>query len=74
MKGSPIAFQWQETPAGSFGPGLSRPAAPERAKPFTLRVKQLKARPVKVTLMAENEERAIEYAGNRWPGALVEVV
>lgn len=73
MKGEPITFQWQDAPAGNFGPGVSRPLAPEKARPFTLRVKHGKARPIKVILMAEDQERAIQYAGNRWPGAAVEV-
>lgn len=73
MKGEPITFQWQEHPAGSFGPGVSRPAAPERAKPFVLHVKQAKGRPMKVTLMAENNKLAVRYAQARWPGAEVEV-
>ncbi len=57
---------------GAFGPGVSRPAEPKRAKPFTLVVKQQAARPVKVTLMAENRTLALRYAANRWPGAQVE--
>lgn len=73
MKGSPIAFQWQEHPAGAYGPGISRPAVPERAKPFVLKVKHGRARPMKVTLMAENDKLAVRYAQARWPGAEVEV-
>jgi len=69
----PIAFQWHEHQSGSYGPGISRPAVPERAKKFTLQVKQGGARPMKVTLMAENQKLALRYAANRWPGAAVEV-
>lgn len=72
MKGSPISFQWHDEPTGLFGPGVSRPAEPKRAKPFTLIVKQQTARPIKVTLMAENKTLAKRYAANRWPGADVE--
>jgi hypothetical protein len=73
MKSEPITFQWQEHPQGLFGPGVSRPAEPKRAKPFTLLVKQQTARPIKVTLMAESKTLAKRYAANRWPGAVVEV-
>lgn len=73
MKGEPITFQWQEHPTGSYGPGVSRAAKPERAKPVLLHVKQGRGRPMKVTLMAESNSLAIRYAENRWPGAEVEV-
>ncbi len=73
MKGEPITFQWHEHPTGSFGPGVSRPAEPKRAKPFVLHVKHGKARATKVTLMAENDQLATRFAENRWPGAAVEV-
>lgn len=73
MSNEPITFQWHEHPTGSFGPGVSRPAAPERAKPVALLVKQGRGRPMKVTLMAENEKLAVRYAQARWPGAQVEV-
>lgn len=73
MKGEPITFQWHEHPVGSFGPGVSRASAPERAKPVALLVKQGKGRPMKVTLMAESANLAVRYAENRWPGAQVEV-
>jgi hypothetical protein len=73
MNSGPITFQWQDNPAGNYGPGISRPLVPERAKPFVLQVRHGKARPIKVTLMAEDQDRAIQYAGNRWPGAQVEV-
>ena len=72
MKGGPVTFQWQDQPTGLFGPGVSRPTEPKRAKPFTLIVKQQTARPIKVTLMAENKKLALRYAANRWPGAQVE--
>lgn len=72
MKNGPISFQWQDEPIGLFGPGISRPAEPKRAKPFTLIVKQQTARPLKVTLMAENKTLAKRYAQARWPGADVE--
>lgn len=73
MKGEPITFQWHEHPTGSFGPGVSRAAKPERAKPVALLVRQGRGRPMKVTLMAESDNLAIRYAENRWPGAEVEV-
>lgn len=67
-----MALQWQEPIRGSFGPGVSRPAVPERAKKFTLVVRQQAARPMKVTLMAESRKLALRYAQARWPGAAVE--
>lgn len=73
MKGEPLTFQWHEHPTGSFGPGVSRPAKPERAKPVALLVRQGKSRPMKVTLMAETQKLAVRYAQARWPGAEVEV-
>jgi hypothetical protein len=73
MKGEPITFQWHEHPVGNFGPGVSRPAKPERAKPFVLHVKHGNARPMKVTLLAESSKLAVRYAEARWPGAAVEV-
>lgn len=73
MKSEPITFQWHEHPTGNFGPGVSRPARPERAKPVALLVTQGRGRPMKVTLMAESNKLAIRYAENRWPGAAVEV-
>lgn len=72
MKGGPVTFQWHDQPTGLIGPGISRPAEPRDAQPFTLIVKQQTARPIKVTLMAENSELALRYAANRWPGAQVE--
>lgn len=73
MKGEPASFQWQEHPTGSFGPGVSRAAKPERAKPVALLVRQGRGQPMKVTLMAESPKAAVRYAENRWPGAQVEV-
>ena len=67
-----MALQWQEPICGSFGPGVSRPAEPKRAKRFTLVVRQQAARPMTVTLLAENKKLALRYAANRWPGAAVE--
>ncbi len=66
------AFQWAEPIRGSFGPGISRPIVPERARKFTLVVRQQAAQPMKVTLLAENKKLALRYAENRWPGARVE--
>lgn len=66
------AFQWIESVHGSFGPGVSRPAVPERARRYTLVVRQQMAQPMKVTLMAENKKLALRYAQARWPGAAVE--
>lgn len=73
MKSQPITFQWHEHQQGLFGPGVSRPAEPKRAKPFTLVVRQQAAKPVKVTLMAESLKLAKRYAQARWPGSDVEV-
>ncbi|MEN9727413.1 MAG: hypothetical protein RL434_1779 [Pseudomonadota bacterium] len=69
----PVTFQWQEHPQGAFGPGVSRAANLESAKKFTLLVKQQAAKPMKVTLFAENRTAAKKYALARWPGAAVEV-
>jgi hypothetical protein len=74
MNGSgPVTFQWQEHPQGAFGPGVSRAADPQRARRFTLLVRQQAAKPMKVTLFAENKTAAKKYALARWPGAAVEV-
>jgi len=74
MNGSgPVTFQWQEHPQGAFGPGVSRAADPQRARRFTLLVRQQTAKPMKVMLMAESKALAMKYAANRWPGAAVEV-
>ena len=67
-----IPLHWEEPVRGSFGPGVSRPAEPKRAKKFTLVVRQQMSRPMKVTLLAENKKLALRYAANRWPGAAVE--
>jgi hypothetical protein len=67
-----VPLQWEETNRGSFGPGVSRPAAPERARKFTVMVRQHAAQPMKVTLMAESKTKAVRYASARWPGAAVE--
>lgn len=68
-----VVLLWQEeTPRGSFGPGISRPREGERTKPFTIQVKENNARPMKVTLHAANKTTALRYARNRWPGAQVE--
>ena len=67
-----LPFQWEEPIRGSFGPGVSRPALPERARKFTLVVRQQAARPMKVTLLAENKKLALRYATARWPEAQVE--
>ncbi len=68
-----VVLTWREDgPRGSFGPGVSRPRDGERTKPFTLRVMQGNALPMKVTLHASNKRTAIKYAKNRWPGAAVE--
>lgn len=72
MNDFPSMLLWEDETRGSFGPGISRPAAPERAKRFTLVVRQQAARPMKVTLLAENKKLALRYATNRWPGAAVE--
>jgi len=69
----PVTFQWQEHPQGAFGPGVSRAADLQKAKKFTLLVKQQTAKPMRVTLFAENKKAALKYAQNRWPGAAVEV-
>jgi hypothetical protein len=68
----PVTFQWQEHPQGAFGPGVSRAANLERAKKFTLLVKQQTAKPMKLVLFAENKKAALRYATARWPGAQVE--
>lgn len=66
------AFQWEEPIRGSFGPGISRPKVAGRARKFTVVVRQQCARPMKVTLLAENKTLALRYAKNRWPGAAVQ--
>lgn len=67
-----IPLQWEEPIRGSFGPGVSRPVEPKRARRYTLVVRQQMAQPMKVTLLAENKKLALRYAANRWPGAAVE--
>lgn len=67
-----VPFQWEESNRGLFGPGVSRPAVPQRARKFTLVVRQQAAQPMKVTLLAESKKLALRYAQARWPGAAVE--
>jgi len=67
-----VPFQWEEPTKGAFGPGISRPAVAKSARKFTVVVRQQAARPMKVTLLAENRKRALRYAQARWPGAAVE--
>ncbi len=68
-----VLLTWEENPKKLIGPGISRAQEGERTKPFTLRVMQGNALPMKVTLQAPTKKLAVKYAQNRWPGAVVEV-
>lgn len=69
-----VTLQWMEPQRARLGAGVSRPKDGQKARPYTLLVRQRGERPMKVTLAAPSKQAAIRYGQNRWPGAEVEVL
>ena len=65
-------FPPEEQP--NLGDGISRPRNPSRAREYRLVITFQKAKPMRVSLMAESPKTAVKYASNRWPTAVVELV
>ncbi len=63
-------FPPEEEP--NLGEGISRPSNLARAREHRLLISFARAKPMKVTLLAESPKAAIKYASNRWPGATVQ--
>jgi hypothetical protein len=58
----------------NLGEGVSRPKPSARTREYRLLIYFQKAKPMKVSLFAETPKHALKYAGNRWPGATVELL
>lgn len=65
-------FPPEEQP--NLGEGISRPRNPNRAREYRLVVTFDRAKPMRVLLMAETANKAVKYAQNRWPAAVVELI
>lgn len=68
-----VTLHWVDPLRAKLGAGVSRPKEGQKTRPYTLLVRQRGERPMKVTLAAPSRRAALRYAGNRWPGAEVEV-
>ena len=63
---------WNDTdPKASIGPGQSRPIPGVKTEMYRLTVKPVDSQKMRVLLPAESADRAVLYAENRWPGAMV---
>ena len=63
---------WNDTdPKASIGPGQSRPIPGVKTEMYRLTVKPVDSQKMRVLLPAESAARAVLYAENRWPGAMV---
>ncbi len=58
----------------NLGDGISRPQPNARTREYRLLIYFQKAKPMKVSLMAETQKHALKYASNRWPTATVEIL
>lgn len=66
------ALTWDDTdPKASIGPGQSRPIPGAETEMYRVTVKPIDGQRMMVLLQAEDAERAVKYAANRWPGAAV---
>lgn len=66
------AMTWDDTdPKASIGPGQSRPIPGAETEMYRVTVKPTDGQRMMVLLQAEDAERAVKYAANRWPGAAV---
>jgi hypothetical protein len=66
------ALTWDETDQkASIGPGQSRPIPGVETEMYRLTVKPVDGQKMRVLLPAESADRAVLYAENRWPGAIV---
>jgi len=66
------ALTWDDTdPKASIGPGQSRPIPGAETEMYRVTVKPTDGQRMMVLLQAEDAERAVRYASNRWPGAVV---
>ena len=66
------ALTWDETDQkASIGPGQSRPIPGAETEMYRVTVKPTDGQRMMVLLQAEDAERAVRYASNRWPGAVV---
>jgi hypothetical protein len=58
----------------NLGIGVSRPDPKARTREYRLLVRFPKTQPMRVVLQAENQNRALHYAKNRWPEAVAQVI
>ena len=58
----------------SEGPGITRPDAKARTKPFRVLIRLDGYRSMTLSFMAENKTKALQYAQARWPKAKCEVL
>jgi hypothetical protein len=65
---------WDDGTKGTYGDGISRPAAGANTQRYVVLVRMPHCAPVRVSTMAENSEAARRYMQARWPEATVEVV
>ena len=66
------ALTWDETDQkASIGPGQSRPIPGAETEMYRVTVKPTDGQRMMVLLQAEDAERAVLYASNRWPGSTV---
>ena len=66
------ALTWDETDQkASIGPGQSRPILGAETEMYRVTVKPTDGQRMMVLLQAEDAERAVLYASNRWPGSIV---
>jgi len=66
------ALTWEDTDQkASIGPGQSRPIPGAETEMYRVTVKPTDGQRMMVLLQAEDAERAVLYASNRWPGAAV---
>ena len=61
-------------PEPVLGPGQSRAVPGSRTKLYTVLVRFPANNPMKMSIRAESPKKALVYAGNRWPGAAIEVI
>lgn len=58
----------------SEGPGVTRPDAKAKTKPFRVLIRLDGYQSMTLSFMAENKTKALQYAQARWPKAKCEVL
>lgn len=74
MTWNPKAKLDELAPEPNIGNGISRPTGRRPTREYRVRVVSRYTRPLLVQMQAEDKRSALQYAANRWPGAVVEVL